>query len=292
MTGTASRPGIVGIGDNVVDYYQDRDIFYPGGNALNVAVLAKRYGLRDAGYIGLIGSDAEGRHVRDALVREGIWIGRLRQAEGETGKAVVTLNAEGDRVFVSSNRGGVCRALALRMDAEDIAAIERYGHVHSSVFSYLEPELPKIRRHARSVSFDFSTRRDPDYLAEICPHITAAFFSGSDLAVAAIEALVATVAAHGVETVGVTRGGEGALWWHRGRSYRQGTKPAVVVDTLGAGDAFLAGYLAATLTGRSVEDALDFAATKAAEACGHFGAFGYPSRPEVQGRRGKEGAGI
>ncbi|MES2541767.1 MAG: carbohydrate kinase, partial [Pseudomonadota bacterium] len=32
--------GLLCIGDNVVDLYLDRGEFFPGGNALNVAVLA------------------------------------------------------------------------------------------------------------------------------------------------------------------------------------------------------------------------------------------------------------
>ena len=70
MSLPASSPALLGIGDNVVDFYKDRGEFFPGGNALNVPVLAKRYGLARAGYIGLVGNDAEGAHVRAALERQ------------------------------------------------------------------------------------------------------------------------------------------------------------------------------------------------------------------------------
>lgn len=36
---------LIAVGDNVVDYYQDQETFYPGGNALNVAVLASGSGM-------------------------------------------------------------------------------------------------------------------------------------------------------------------------------------------------------------------------------------------------------
>lgn len=276
MSLPASSPALLGIGDNVVDFYKDRGEFFPGGNALNVPVLAKRDGLARAGYIGLIGNDAEGAHVRASLEREGVWIGRLRQAFGPNGKAVVSLDEKGDRVFMGSNKGGIQRALSLRMDAEDIAAIEEFGNVHTSVFSYLEPELPKIRAHAASLTFDFSTHRDRDYIASVAPHITGAFLSGSGLTDSDIDDLIAYVAGFGVTTVGVTRGSDGAFWLAGGRRYRQGIKPADVVDTLGAGDSFLAGYLTGVLSGRSVEAALDFAAGCAATTCTYYGAFGYP----------------
>ena len=276
MAASVSSPALLGIGDNVVDFYRDRGEFFPGGNALNVPVLAKRYGLARAGYIGLIGNDAEGAHVRDSLMREGIWIDRLRQAFGPNGKAVVSLDDKGDRVFLGSNKGGIQRALSLRMDAEDIEAIESFGNVHTSVFSYLEPELPKIRAHAQTLTFDFSTHRDATYIASVAPHITGAFLSGSGLSDGEVNDLIGYVAGFGVTTVGVTRGSDGAFWLADGRRYRQGIKPTNVVDTLGAGDSFLAGYLTGVLTGRSIEAALDFAAECASATCGYFGAFGYP----------------
>jgi fructoselysine 6-kinase len=276
MAASESSPALLGIGDNVVDFYRDRGEFFPGGNAVNVPVLAKRYGLSRAGYIGLIGSDIEGAHVRDSLAREGIWIDRLRQAVGPNGKAVVSLDDKGDRVFLGSNKGGIQRALSLRMDAEDIEAIGSFRNVHTSVFSYLESELPKVRAHAETLTFDFSTHRDPAYIASVAPHITGAFLSGSGLSDTDIDDLIQYVSGLGVATVGVTRGSDGAFWLADGRRYRQGIKPANVVDTLGAGDSFLAGYLTGVLSGRPVEAALDFAAECAAATCGYFGAFGYP----------------
>jgi fructoselysine 6-kinase len=49
-----------------------------------------------------------------------------------------------------------------------------------------------------------------------------------------------------------------------------------VVDTMGAGDAFIAGYLVGTLRGDTPEQVLPYAAFCAAKACGWEGAWGYP----------------
>lgn len=234
-------PGLVGIGDNVVDHYLDQGMYYPGGNALNVAVLARRSGLADTAYVGIIGDDAEGAHVRASMLAEGLSDRWLRQAVGETGKARVTLE-NGDRVFVGSNKGGLRKRLALRMDDDDLALIARLGHVHSSCFSYLEPELPRIRAVARGLSFDFSIGREDGYFAQVC----------------------------------VTQGERGAVFSDGTRLIRQGIVPATVVDTMGAGDAFIAGLLAATLAGATPEAALPHAAACAARACGWPGAFGHP----------------
>ncbi|WP_319496712.1 PfkB family carbohydrate kinase [uncultured Cohaesibacter sp.] len=276
MTISSHPAALLGIGDNVVDFYLDRNEFFPGGNALNVAVLAKRFGLADTGYIGIVGNDEEGNHVLNCLAEEQVWSERVRQAYGENGKAIVHLDDNGDRVFLRSNKGGIQKRLGLRLEETDLEAVERYGHVHSSLFSNLEHELPKIRERAKSVSFDFSWRHEMDYVKSIAPFITTAFFSGSALDDAGIDALIETVAGLGVSTIGVTRGSDGAFWMVHGKRYRQGIKPTTVIDTLGAGDSFIAGYISSVLMGNSVEEALDQAATFAASTCTIFGAFGHP----------------
>lgn len=271
---TTPSYGLVGIGDNVVDHYLDQGVYYPGGNALNVAVLARRSGLQDTAYIGIIGNDEEGAHVHASLVSEGLCDAGLRIAMGETGKAKVTLK-DGDRVFVGSNKGGLRKRLTLRLDEADLSLIARLGHVHSSCFSYLEHELPRIAAIAR-LSFDFSTGRDAEYFAQVCPYVTTAFLSGSDLDEEGARSLIRQIHALGPAQVCVTQGERGALFSDGARVVRQDIMPAQVVDTMGAGDAFIAGWLAATIGGTYAFAALPLAATAAARACGWPAAFGYP----------------
>ena len=51
-----------GLGDNVVDKYMHIKTMYPGGNALNVAVLARLSGI-EVGYLGVFGDDEAAKHV-------------------------------------------------------------------------------------------------------------------------------------------------------------------------------------------------------------------------------------
>jgi sugar/nucleoside kinase (ribokinase family) len=66
-----------------------------------------------------------------------------------------------------------------------------------------------------------------------------------------------------------------------GRRYEQSALPARVVDTLGAGDALIAGIIAAVLAGAGPEEALARGARAAAAACGHLGAWVPPERLEA-----------
>jgi fructoselysine 6-kinase len=265
---------LVTIGDNVVDYYKDKDMIYPGGNALNVAVLSKRYGAETSSYMGIVGNDLPASHVLEALKNEEITISKVRQAVGENGMAVVTLNEEGDRVFLKGNQGGIQKKLSLRLTEEDYEFIQLHDLAHSSCYSYFEHALPELSKYI-PISFDFSTNRSKDYLDLVCPYIKKAFFSGNDLDREKCEKLIDTVHAYGVEIVGVTRGSEGALFSRNGIRYTQSIVPVDVVDTLGAGDSFISKFLVEISTHDNMELALAEAAKAAAKTCTIFGAFGY-----------------
>ncbi|UUZ86699.1 PfkB family carbohydrate kinase [Paenibacillus sp. P26] len=246
---------------------------FPGGNAVNVAVLCKRYGAEHCSYMGLIGDDRAGSHIIHALRQEGIDISRIRVAAGPSGEARVAMTEDGDRVFVGSNRGGVQDLLTLRLNDEDLAYIRSHDIVHSSVYSHLEHELPKLKDMA--VSFDFSTRRDPAYLQLVCPNLTYAFFSGGDLSKDECLELAEAVRGFGVRVIGITRGAQGAVFSESGTVYEQGVIPVKPVDTLGAGDSFIAAFLTHYTRDKDMASALQQAAEAAAGTCGYYGAFGY-----------------
>ena len=139
----------------------------------------------------------------------------------------------------------------------------------------IEYELPEMAKRCQ-VSFDFSERIDPDYLARVCPYVTYAFFSGSHMTQEEIEALMDRCHALGTKVVGVTLGSRGSIFSEEGKRYHQGIVPVEAIDTMGAGDSFIAGFLTRRILGDGMEDALRFAATAAANTCKFHGGFGYP----------------
>ena len=64
---------LLGIGDNVLDDYRWRQELYPGGNSVNVPVLARRYDGSTAAYIGVLADDGAGLHFASARGRKA-WI--------------------------------------------------------------------------------------------------------------------------------------------------------------------------------------------------------------------------
>jgi len=261
---------ILGLGDNTVDTYVDAGLQYPGGNAVNVAVMAKRLGAATA-YLGCFGSDEGGALLHQALDEEGVDISRVRIRAGPNARAFIG-HVNGDRQFISSTPG--VRA-EYTWEEEDFAYIAGFDHVHTSIYSELGDALPLIARHAASVSFDGSNRWTRDLLVEVLPHVRFAFLSGAEMDEAEALDVAQKCLALGPEAVVVTRGSEGALAVNSHGAIHQTPKAARVVDTLGAGDGFISGFLTTALAGGSLETSMAQGATFAALVCGWPGGFGH-----------------
>ena len=79
----------------------------------------------------------------------------------------------------------------------------------------------------------------------------------------------------GPQLVLITQGSQGS-WLSDGiRLYHQEMISAEVVDTMGAGDAFIAAFVLEYLDGGNIPKAMRIGAEYAAQNCQHAGAFGY-----------------
>jgi fructoselysine 6-kinase len=267
--GTAP-PRLLGLGDNTIDTCVDAGMQYPGGNAVNVAVLARRLGLETA-YLGCLGTDAGGDLLAAALAAEGVDTRRCRRVAGPNARARIA-HEGGDRRFLGSEPGVRGR---YAFDAADLAYIAGFDAVHSSIFSEIDEALPRIRASARLLSYDFSERWTDAAFDRVLPHLDIAFLSAPRRGDKAVAALLRGCAARGVRLAVATRGEAGAMALADGVLLRQGIVQAPVLDTLGAGDGFIAGFLAARLRGAAVPAALAAGAGQAARVCGWRGAFGH-----------------
>lgn len=259
---------LIGVGDNVVDRYRDLGRMFPGGQALNVAVHARRAGL-DTAYLGVLGDDRAGQQVLAAMRAEGVDDSHVRVEHGPNAYAWVGL-VDGNRAFLGGD-AGVSR---FAPSEEDLAFLGEARLIHSSESSYLEAHLARLASVA-PLSFDFSVRRDPAYLDPILPHVTIAEFSLADLDDDAALAWIEKVHAAGPRMVVATRGASDALVSEQGRVWRQPAEPTPLTDTLGAGDAFIARVLVGVIRDEPLEVSLPAAARVAADTCTSYGAFGH-----------------
>ncbi len=283
----------------------------PGGSPYNVAVALARLEVPTA-FLGRISDDVFGERLTGHLSANGVDLRYVRRAPEPTTLAFVHVE-EGREPSYSFHREGTAdRALAPDDVPDAFSQDVRALHVGlGSVTLEVEPAASTLRRlierehGARVVSFDPNVRahliRDRDAYVERLdgwlPHVDVAKVSRADLAWLHpgedVEAVGRRWLELGPAIVVISLGSEGALGLWPGGSVRVPGLRVEVADTVGAGDAFTAGLLAALreedLLGRDrlerisaagLDLALAYATRVAAITCTRTGADP-PSRLEV-----------
>lgn len=263
------------VGDVVVDVFLQRLKAYPGGNAYNVACYWRLLLGGPASFRGIVGADRFGDHLITTLDELGVERSRVRVATGPSGQALVSVGHDGDRHFVASNQGGVQRDLTLRLSADELDELAQYDLIHTSTFAGIDHLVRQLGECA-PVSYDFSNAPDPLRVAPVASHLEVAFFSAAALSQQERDEYARAVLRAGCRVVVMTAGSAGSVGYVERERVIQGIESTEVVDALGAGDAYIAGFLRDWYETGDLEVAMRSGARRGAEACCFEGAFGRP----------------
>lgn len=256
------------VGDNCVDYYDDTSESFPGGNPVNVAVYVRRLGGTSA-YLGAVGSDNYGQMILSSLSDKGVDVSRVQVLPGNTALSHVR-RVDGERVFGDYSEGVMAD---FRLSESDIDFLADFDMVVTGLWGHAENFLAAIRRRGIPVAFDGADRPlDPAGRIAL-PHTDLAFFSDDSAEEMALEAEIREIASLGPRIVVATRGGQGSLAFDGQRFYKAGIVSCPVVDTMGAGDSFIAGFIMSHLDGKPVRDCMEAGARNAAVTIGYPGAW-------------------
>lgn len=237
-----------------------------GSSSVIFACGAARLGLRVA-FVGVVGDDAMGRFMLDAMVAHGVEVSACRvDAAVPTGASVI-LVGDADRSILTAP-GTIPH---LRDADVPEALVGRARHLHVGSVFLLDRLRPKLaerfaaaRRAGSTTSFDCNWDPRDTWdggLARILGETTvflpnrneATRITGRET----IEDAVLALASMGPQVVAVKCGAEGALAGEPDGTITRVPAIAVeTVDTTGAGDSFDAGFLAAWLAGRPVRHCL------------------------------------
>lgn len=255
----------VALGDNCVDHYRALGVRAAGGNAVNVAVNWARAGLR-SGYMGAVGPDPDGDLLRTEIAAQGVDVSRLHTLDGATGVTLIELTPEGERVLAHEDFGVTAD---YRPDAADLDFAAGAAIAHCSTLTDFRAAVLGLSQRGVPVSYDFSTRHELEGL----DGIDVAFYSWEATADDGARALLRQALAGGARHAVVTCGRHGSLAGSAEEIVFVPAREVEVVDTLGAGDSYIAAFLRALLERRPLIECAARGTDAAAECCRRVGGF-------------------
>ena len=177
---------------------------------------------------------------------------------------------DGERVFCGYDEGVLDGYV---LSEEDFAFLCTHDVVVCDTWGRVQKQFRELRARGIATAFDCSTRPGSPVSQEVMPYTDYLFFSakgdGEDL-----RQQMRAYHARGPKMVIAMLGEEGSLCWDGERFHQFGVVPCPqVVDTLGAGDSYIAGFLTGLWKGRTIEGAMERGAACATETLGYFGAW-------------------
>ncbi|NND74747.1 MAG: carbohydrate kinase family protein [Ilumatobacter sp.] len=249
-----------------------------GGSAANVAAWAAP-GVPTR-FVGAVGVDALGDFLVDELAGHGVDVQALRRADATSRAVAAIVGADGNRSLVSDLAGGVAPTLA----DYDAGWFTDVAWLHLTAYTYIADAGNSLFRHLtteaslRGVAFSIdpsaahllqATCDRDDVLdafsgaAVLSPsHDEAEYLAGVGDPRAAAEHLLDVA-----ECVAVTCGPAGVEVAVRGAdSFHVDAVGGDIVNTLGCGDAFAGGFIAARVNGHDIRRATEAGVATAARA--------------------------
>ncbi len=266
-----------------------------GGDCLNVALGLRRLGA-GVGFAGLIGNDQLGSYLAEVIAEAGIDARGLRRTgEARTCSCLVLINAKAERTFFYY--GGANDLFSL--DDVDLSLMDRAAIVHVGG-TYLLPRFDGegaarlfagARAKGKLTSMDVTWDTTGRWMSVIEPCLPyLSFFMPSIKEAEQIAGtrepagIAARLQDRGVQTVVIKLGEKGCYVKHAADpAFTVDAFPTEVVDTTGAGDSFVAGFLTGVLKKWELRKCAAFACAVAAMNIRKVGATaGIPTFDEAR----------
>jgi fructoselysine 6-kinase len=263
---------VLAIGDNCIDDYTELGKRFPGGNALNVAVYASRHEGVEADYVGVVGTDEYGEYMLAQIRGNGLSTEYIIRKKGLTAVTKILIR-DGDRVFADYIEG-VQKDAALPF--EKIPDPKSYDLIHFTVWGFGREHVKPLRETSKALlSCDFSSQLE-NPRTEILPYLDISFFSGSHLMEKGIdpEPVLKGLKEKTPGIVVMTLGEYGSMVYDGDNLYTGKAIPVEVVDTLGAGDSYIAEFLCSRLKGKTIQESIEEGHRAATEICKRLGGWG------------------
>ena len=261
---------LAAVGSNCIDFYANLEggKAYPGGGPVNMAVYTVRLG-GQASYIGPVGDDKFGSIMVKAIREKGVDVSHLHVKSGKTAVSQVEL-INGERVFGDYDEG-VLSDYVLSQD--DINFILQHDMVVCDLWGTVEGQYKELKEKGITTVFDCATRPEDEAAQIAMPYTDILLFSSEEDNDFLRQQMIA-YGQKGPKLVIAMLGTKGSLCYDHQDFHAYGIVECdKVVDTMGAGDSYIAGFLSAYHDGNDILTCMHKGAANATETLKYFGAW-------------------
>lgn len=262
---------LAAVGSNCVDFYSniENGKAYPGGGPVNMAVYTVRLG-GNASYIGPVGDDVYGKIMCQAITDKGVDVSHLHVKPGKTAVTQVEL-VNGERVFGDYDEGVLAD---YTLSDEDLDFIAAHDVVVCDLWGKVEGQFRQMKERGITTAFDCATRPEDEASQIAMPYTDYLFFSSDDGDTPLLREQMQRYHAQGPKLVIAMLGEHGSLCFDGQQFHSFGIVPCDdLVDSMGAGDSYIAGFLFGMTEGLSIEQAMEKGAANATQTLKYFGAW-------------------
>ncbi|SHH40736.1 fructoselysine 6-kinase [Sporanaerobacter acetigenes DSM 13106] len=259
---------IAAVGDNCIDLYENLEKAFPGGNPVNVAVYFKRLG-GEASYTGVVGDDEYGKFMIDAIRNKGVNVSNIKILPGET--AITHVELVGGERILGDYEEGVMKDF--KISDEDIEFFKAHDMVVSGLWGMIEEDLYKIKERGIPIAFDFANKLDSPIVEKTIYDVDYAFFSYDGGDDGFIREYIKKNYRKGPKLIIVTLGEKGSICYDGTRFVYEKAIPCEVVDAMGAGDSYIAGFLFGVLSGKEIKECMKMGTQNASTTIKYCGAW-------------------
>jgi sulfofructose kinase len=299
MNAPDERWDVVGVGANSVDFVnllpgspqpfgpfakmqiRERRVLCGGQMATAISTCAS-LGLRSK-YVGVSGTDENGRRIREELARRHVDIVDLMIHDAENQFAVILVDETTGERIVLWDRDERLRLRERELPADALAAA-RVVHVDDVDYD-AAVRAARIGLQAGALvtsDIDRLTPRTEELAASVTHAIFAQHVPAHLTGINDMEGALRKLRHTHQNVLCVTMGEHGAVALEGDRFYHEPAFTVQAVDTTGAGDVFRGGLIYALLDGQPIDRALRTANAAAAVSCTRLGALnGVPTLNEV-----------
>ena len=257
----------IAMSDNCVDIYYKLDRYYLTGNSIDFAFNYKELG-GDVSEMTILGNDVFAKALEEQLEERNIPLRVMKRVDRPTGMATMDL-VDGDKKHLHFE-GNAMEEIDLT--ESDLEYVKQFDIVYSERWTNVWRYIKELKQPGQIWVYDFSKRLEEVKNDLILPYLNYAFFSYDDDD-GYIREFMKKTKEKGANVVIAMLGEKGSIAYDGKEWYKQEAEHVTVVNTVGAGDSFIAAFVYGVSLGEDILQCMIRGKVRATEIIQQFNPY-------------------